>query len=44
MHLRILQNTDPFKGTQEEKVCLEDVPGLPIDPDDKNEDTDIIAD
>ena len=44
MHLRNLQNTDPFEGTQEEKVCLEDVPGFPTDPDDCYEDTDIMVD
>ena len=33
VHLRNLHNTDPFKGTQEEEVCLEDVPGLPTGPD-----------
>ena len=43
VHLRNLQNTDLFGGTQEEK-CLEDVPGLPTDPDDYDEDTDIIID
>ena len=43
VHLRHLQNTDPFEGTQEEKVCLEDVPVLPTDPDDHCEDTDIIV-
>ena len=44
MHLRNLHNTDRFEGTQEEKVCLEDVPGLPTNPDDKYEDTDTIVD
>ena len=39
-----LQNTDPFRGTQEENVCLEDVPVLPTDPDDYYEDTDISVD
>ena len=34
MHLRNLQNTDPFEGFQEEKVCFEDVARLPTDPDD----------
>ena len=34
VHLRNFQNTGPFEGTQEEKVCLEDVSGLPMDPDD----------
>ena len=42
MHLRNLQNTDPFEGAQEENVCLEDVLGLPTDPDDYYEDTDMI--
>ena len=34
VNLRNLQNTDLFEGTQEEMFCLEDVPGLPTDPDD----------
>ena len=34
MHLRKQRNTGPFEGTQEEEVCLEDVPGLPTEPDD----------
>ena len=44
MHLGNLQNTDPFEGTREENVCLEDIPGLPIDPDDYYEDTNTIVD
>ena len=44
MHLRNLQNTDLFKGTYEETVCLEDVLGLPTDSGDCYEDTDIIVD
>ena len=43
MHLGNLQSTDPFEGIQEEKVCLEDVPGVPTDSDDYYEDTDIIV-
>ena len=41
MHLRNLQNTDPFEGTQEEKLCLEDVLGLSSGPDDYYKVTDI---
>ena len=44
MHLRNLQNTNVFKGTQEENVCLEDVLGLPTGSDDLYKDMDIIAD
>ena len=44
MRLKNLQNNDPFEGIQEEKVCLEDVPGLPTDPNDEYEDDDIIVD
>ena len=44
MHLRNLQNTDPFEVAQEGSLCLEDVLGLPTDPDDYYEDTDIIVD
>ena len=44
MHLRNVQYTDPFEGTQEEKDCLEHIPGLPNDPDDYHEDTNIIVD
>ena len=41
MHLRNLQETDPFKGTQEEKVYLEDVAD---DLDDNYTDADIMVD
>ena len=34
MRLRNLQNVDPFEKMQEENVCLEDIPGLLIDPPD----------
>ena len=43
MHLRNRQKTVLFEGTQEKNVCLEDVPGLPTDPGDYYEDTDIIV-
>ena len=36
------QNTDHFKGTQEEKVGQADILGLPTGPDDLYEDADII--
>ena len=37
MHIRSLKYTDPF-------VCLEDILEFLIDPDDSNEDEDIIVD
>ena len=43
VHPRNLQNTDPFQGTQQDKVYLEDIPGIPTDPDDQHEDADNIS-
>ena len=34
VHLRNLQSTDPCEGIIQEKVCFEDIPGLPANPGD----------
>ena len=39
-----LENTDHFEAMPQEKVCLEDVPGLLIDPEDSDGDEDIAVD
>ena len=36
--LRNVDNTDPVEGIQDENICIEDIPGLSIDPDDLDED------
>ena len=34
LRLRNLENTGPVIGIQEENGCIEDIPGLSLDPDD----------
>ena len=45
VRLRSQENTDvdPFEEIPEDKISLEDVPGLSIDPGDSDEDEDIIG-
>jgi len=42
--LENLENTDLVEGIQEENVCIVNILGLSIDPDDSDEDQDRIVD
>ena len=43
VHRRNQQYTDTTDGIQEENLCLEDILGLSVDPDDSDEDKSIIV-
>ena len=44
MHLRSLEDADPFEKIPEENIYLQEFPLLSIYPDNSNEDEDIITD